>query len=139
MWLIPCCSRASRARSASPLETLDSAAAPKITRLEWCPVAPNGAVSITRTSLGRGRSPRRVEDGALQPPVAEGAAGVEAADEPEEVAVPLVPRRDRRRVGGEDLAPVRAGAERGQRALERDEQLRNRPGVLPPGEVERDR
>src|SRR4051794_29093936 len=52
MWLIPCSSRTSSARSASAFEPLASAAAPKITRLESCPVAPNGARSIMSPTLG---------------------------------------------------------------------------------------
>src|SRR3954465_7469162 len=46
MWLMPCSSRSSSVRAASALETSPSAAAPKITRLDSCPVAPNGARSI---------------------------------------------------------------------------------------------
>src|SRR3954471_22474514 len=52
MWLIPGSSRAWRARSASDFEPLASAAAPKITRLESCPVAPNGARSIMGPTPG---------------------------------------------------------------------------------------
>src|SRR4051812_15411420 len=52
MWLIPCSSSSSSARSASPFETRASAAAPKITRLDSCPVAPNGARPIMFPSLG---------------------------------------------------------------------------------------
>src|SRR4051812_17517676 len=136
MWLTPCSSRTSRARSASPLDTLPSAAAPKITRLESCPVAPNGAASITRTSLCGRWFPGRAEHGALEPPVGEGTSWVEPAGERDEVGMPLVPRGDRCRVGCEDLAPVRARSERGERTLEDDEQLRDRLRLLPPGEVE---
>jgi hypothetical protein len=46
MWLTPCSSNTSRALSASSLLTLPRAAAPKITRLDSWPVAPNGARSI---------------------------------------------------------------------------------------------
>src|SRR3954453_19834552 len=46
MWLIPCSRRWLSVRSASALETSPSAAAPKITRLDSCPVAPKGARSI---------------------------------------------------------------------------------------------
>src|SRR3954470_7200939 len=46
MWLMPCSRRWFSVRSASALETSPSAAAPKITRLDSCPVAPKGARSI---------------------------------------------------------------------------------------------
>src|SRR6185312_10590801 len=46
MWLMPCSRITSSVRSASALETSPSAAAPKITRLDSCPVAPKGARSI---------------------------------------------------------------------------------------------
>src|SRR5215203_862048 len=46
MWLMPCSSRSSSVRSASCLETLPSAAAPKMVRDDSCPVAPKGARSI---------------------------------------------------------------------------------------------
>src|SRR4051812_31516463 len=46
MWLISCFSMRSRVRSASALDAFARAAAPKITRLDSCPVAPNGARSI---------------------------------------------------------------------------------------------
>src|ERR1700755_2099383 len=46
MWLMPCSRRCCSVRSASALETSPRAAAPKITRLDSCPVAPNGARSI---------------------------------------------------------------------------------------------
>src|SRR5690349_3751960 len=56
MWLMPWSRTSCSARSASPLETSPSAAAPKITRLDWCPVAPKGARSI----IGSGYAgPRR--------------------------------------------------------------------------------
>src|SRR6478609_3837035 len=58
MWLMPCSSTSSRARSASALETSPSAAAPKITRLDSCPVAPNGARSIMRSRLRTAGYPR---------------------------------------------------------------------------------
>src|SRR3954451_7793264 len=51
MWLIPCSRRWFSVRSASALETSPSAAAPKITRLDSCPVAPNGARSIMARRL----------------------------------------------------------------------------------------
>src|SRR5919107_252318 len=57
MWLTPCSSSTSSARSASALDTLPSAAAPKITRLESCPVAPNGTRSIMSAAYPRPRSP----------------------------------------------------------------------------------
>src|SRR3954454_11471869 len=65
MWLIPCSSRTSSARSASDFEPLASAAAPKITRLESCPVAPNGARSIMRPTLG----PHRARPHGVEPAV----------------------------------------------------------------------
>src|SRR3954470_5309390 len=46
MWLMPCSRSTWSVRSASALETSPSAAAPKITRLDSCPVAPKGARSI---------------------------------------------------------------------------------------------
>jgi hypothetical protein len=46
MWFTPCSSSSSSARSASRLAPRASAAAPKIARLDWWPVAPNGARSI---------------------------------------------------------------------------------------------
>src|SRR6185503_16531842 len=46
MWLMPCSRITSSVRSASAFETSPSAAAPKITRLDSCPVAPKGARSI---------------------------------------------------------------------------------------------
>src|SRR3954463_7148598 len=52
MWLTPCSRSTSRARAASPFETRPSAAAPKTTRLDSCPVAPNGARSIMTPTLG---------------------------------------------------------------------------------------
>src|SRR4051794_5488581 len=136
MWLIPYSSSTSRAASASPLETLASAAAPKITRLESCPVAPKGAFSITRRSLGGRWFPGSAEHGALEPAVAEGTPRIEPAHESDEVGVPLVPRRDRCGVGREDLAPVRPGSERGEGTLEVDEQLGDPLRLLPPGEVQ---
>src|SRR3954451_11172338 len=51
MWLTPCSSKSSSARSASRLETLPSEAAPKIARLDSWPVAPKGARSIMAPSL----------------------------------------------------------------------------------------
>src|SRR4051794_6998821 len=51
MWLMPCSRITSSVRSASALETSPSAAAPKITRLDSCPVAPKGARSIIPESL----------------------------------------------------------------------------------------
>src|SRR4051812_26751204 len=51
MWLMPCSRSSSSVRSASALETSPSAAAPKITRLDSCPVAPKGARSIMRRRL----------------------------------------------------------------------------------------
>src|SRR5215211_3729106 len=51
MWLTPCSSSSSSVRSASCLETLLRAAAPKTARLDSWPVAPNGARSIMRGSL----------------------------------------------------------------------------------------
>ena len=72
-------------RSASALETSPSAAAPKITRLDSCPVAPKGARSIMRGSLRHPPSPEAFDDvgwlaGALDVP-----AGVA-----EEVVAPRV-------------------------------------------------
>src|SRR3954463_1450620 len=69
MWLTPCSRRTSSARSASPFETWARAAPPKTTRLESCPVAPNGARSIMTTTLSPGPAgrPRRRPVG---PPVA---------------------------------------------------------------------
>src|SRR5215218_1104649 len=46
MWLTPCSSSSSSVRSASCLETLPSAAAPKMVRDDSCPVAPKRARSI---------------------------------------------------------------------------------------------
>src|SRR3954469_24183188 len=46
MWLTPCSSSSSSVRSASCLETLPSAAAPKMQREDSWPVAPKGARSI---------------------------------------------------------------------------------------------
>src|SRR3954469_21656442 len=60
MWLMPCSSSNSSVRSASRLETLPSAAAPKMQRDDSWPVAPKGARSI----MARGLPPlpqRRVE------------------------------------------------------------------------------
>src|SRR6185436_18053891 len=54
MWLMPCSRTSSSARSASRLETSPRAAAPKITRLDSCPVAPKGARSIIGWRLRRG-------------------------------------------------------------------------------------
>src|SRR3954462_1801467 len=48
MWLTPCSSSNSSARSASRFGTSPSAAAPKITLEDSCPVAPKGARSIMR-------------------------------------------------------------------------------------------
>src|SRR3954451_17864631 len=53
MWLTPCSSSSSSVRSASCLETLPSAAAPKIARDDSCPVLPKGARSIMARRLRR--------------------------------------------------------------------------------------
>src|SRR3954470_8126265 len=53
MWLTPCSSSSSKVRSASCLETLPSAAAPKIARDDSCPVLPKGARSIMVRRLRR--------------------------------------------------------------------------------------
>src|SRR3954471_19074331 len=114
MWLTPCARSTSSARSASPLETLPSAAAPKMTRLDSWPVAPNGACWITSASVrppGGGRWSAAAEDPGLQPVVPEGTAGGHPLGQAHEVRVPLVERCDRRRLGHEDLAPVRPGPE----------------------------
>src|SRR4051794_11484444 len=60
MWLMPCSRSTWRAVSAWALEALPSAAAPKITRLDSCPVAPKGARSIMKKRVmgRRARSPR---------------------------------------------------------------------------------
>src|ERR671936_2126805 len=60
MWLMPCCSSSSRVRSASALETDAKAAAPKITRLDSCPVAPKGARSIMASGYGFDHPPRQL-------------------------------------------------------------------------------
>src|SRR3954463_1478099 len=60
MWLIPCSRSSCRVVSASALEALPSAAAPKITRLDSCPVAPKGARSIMENRvMGGSALPRR--------------------------------------------------------------------------------
>src|ERR1700681_329339 len=46
MWLMPCLSSTSRARSATSWVTLPRAAAPKRMRLLWWPVRPKGASAI---------------------------------------------------------------------------------------------
>src|SRR4051794_21944602 len=51
MWLTPCSSNSSSVRSASCLETLPSAAAPKMQREDSWPVAPKGARSIMARRL----------------------------------------------------------------------------------------
>src|SRR4051794_40009468 len=60
MWLMPCSSSVSSVRSASCLETLPSAAAPKMVRDESWPVAPKGARSIMAWRL-RPLAQHRVE------------------------------------------------------------------------------
>src|SRR4051794_31107268 len=75
MWLMPCSRSTCSVRSASALETSPRAAAPKITRLDSCPVAPNGARSIMAGSLpvmldrglqARGELPGRLAGAGLQ-------------------------------------------------------------------------
>src|ERR1700755_3156162 len=60
MWLMSCSSRTSKVRSASALETLPRAAAPKITRLDSCPVAPKGARGIMPSGYGFDHPPRQL-------------------------------------------------------------------------------
>src|SRR4051812_21497108 len=90
MWLTPCSSRTSSARSASPFEPLASAAAPKTTRLDSCPVAPNGARSIMRSTLGprgAGRPGRDRPAVALHLDLLQRLAGVARGErEPDEAA-----------------------------------------------------
>src|ERR1700750_3444090 len=57
MWLMPCSRSTCRAVSASALEALPRAAAPKITRLDSCPVAPKGARSIMPSGYGLDHPP----------------------------------------------------------------------------------
>src|SRR3954463_915384 len=68
MWLPPCSSSTSSVRSSSALETSPSAAAPKITRLDSCPVAPKGARSIIpgRIVVHRARGQRRTTAGRVR-------------------------------------------------------------------------
>src|SRR4051794_13571233 len=117
MWLMPCSSSTSRARSATSWDTLPSAAAPKITRVESCPVAPNGLRSIMEGSLGPGSRLAAAEDPLLQPRGPKGPARIQPFLEPDEVGVAVVQLADRRGVGGEELAPVWPRAEGGKRAL----------------------
>src|SRR3954469_6396988 len=117
MWLIPCSSRTSSARSASPFETWASAAAPKITRLESCPVAPNGARSIMTTTLGPGPAgrPRRRPVGpavALDLDLLQRLAGVARREgDPDQAAHHEEPGQD-----------PRDGPEPGARGQHRDEE-----------------
>src|SRR3954468_8843411 len=104
----------------------------------WAVPAPSCADGTFRTVGGMAASCTGTQDVRRQPVVAEGAARVELLHEGGEVGVPLVARRQFGGVGEEELAPVRARAERRQRGLQL-RQNRLDGGLIPlPGEVEAD-
>src|SRR3954447_13452606 len=161
MWLMPCSRRSSKVRSASALETLPRAAAPKITRLDSCPVAPKRARSIMPLGYGfdrllhpPGQLLRRLA-GARVDRAGEGDLGPRAAVEAaalghDQRATLDVDRHDRgvggqRELGDAGAVGLRPGAARPLR-VERDVAAlaqvwggRRQAGALAPAAVEGER
>src|SRR3954452_9200001 len=91
--------------------------------------AGGAAAAVARGRKAQAPSVAAAEHGPLEPRVAKRAALVEALRERAEVVEALVTSGDRRGVGGEQLAPVRAGVERCERGLEARDRPRDRFGI----------